>query len=178
MSVFTTQHLRTKYPLAFLLRDKINEHWFRFHSLPESKRYAESEEEWITLIDRHREVSDIVLGHGSRCSIYCAFYSDTAIPDDISSTFKWRRHNVFNQQSEEVIYSYVTEGYWDFDTFIDLIKQVANDEVRHISFHSHKTDAMYCPYDGGADVFSFDESFMNDIRSKFTHWKSAHSTGL
>ncbi len=40
-------------PVGFVLRQHLQAHWVRFHSLPESKRYPESVSEYAELILRH-----------------------------------------------------------------------------------------------------------------------------
>lgn len=43
-------------PLGYELRVAYAEQWVRFHSLPESKRYAESDDEYAEILRRHRTV--------------------------------------------------------------------------------------------------------------------------
>ncbi|MEN3541322.1 hypothetical protein AAH991_39875, partial [Microbispora sp. ZYX-F-249] len=43
-------------PIAYELRDRHADRWVRFHSLPESKRYAETEDEYEIILDRHHRV--------------------------------------------------------------------------------------------------------------------------
>ena len=43
-------------PVAYELRDRHADRWVRFHSLPQSKRYAETEDEYEIILDRHHQV--------------------------------------------------------------------------------------------------------------------------
>lgn len=43
-------------PIAHELRGRHTDRWVRFHSLPESKRYAQTEEEYGVILDRHHTV--------------------------------------------------------------------------------------------------------------------------
>jgi hypothetical protein len=40
-------------PVSYELRGRLHDRWVRFHSLPESKRNADDEEEYAVLIRRH-----------------------------------------------------------------------------------------------------------------------------
>lgn len=54
-------------PLGYLMRAAGARHWLRFHSLPESKRYAETDEERNILLFRQNALADEVLGAGDAC---------------------------------------------------------------------------------------------------------------
>ena len=43
-------------PLGYVLREEHADRWVRFHSLPESKRHAESPDEYDEILRRHRTV--------------------------------------------------------------------------------------------------------------------------
>jgi hypothetical protein len=42
------------FPIGYLLRRDGATHWLRFHSLPASKRYAETPDEWQILLSRRK----------------------------------------------------------------------------------------------------------------------------
>jgi hypothetical protein len=50
-------------PVSYELRSCLHDRWVRFHSLPSSKRYAGSEEEYAELIRRHLVVLAELLSH-------------------------------------------------------------------------------------------------------------------
>ena len=43
-------------PIAHLIRREYPDRWVRFHSLPFSKRYAEEEAEYATVLERHNRI--------------------------------------------------------------------------------------------------------------------------
>src|SRR5690242_14685149 len=45
-------------PIAYRLRTLLGDRWVRFHRLPESKRYADSESEQQTILLRHNQILD------------------------------------------------------------------------------------------------------------------------
>ncbi|OSZ79719.1 hypothetical protein CAP36_00175 [Chitinophagaceae bacterium IBVUCB2] len=49
-------------PISHLLKYDYPDRWFRIHSLPESKRYAEVEAEWKILLSRQNEIITDLFG--------------------------------------------------------------------------------------------------------------------
>ncbi|MGW1495223.1 DUF3885 domain-containing protein [Streptomyces sp. NPDC002402] len=45
-------------PIAHTFRSTYCDQWVRFHSLPESKRYPESEDEYAIVLDRYNTILD------------------------------------------------------------------------------------------------------------------------
>ena len=43
-------------PISHTFKIKYVNRWFRIHSLPKSKRYAENEKEWIILLKRQNQI--------------------------------------------------------------------------------------------------------------------------
>src|SRR4051794_27473060 len=52
------QHWPNCPPVGYKLRDPYQGLWVRFHSLPESKRYAEDESEYAVVLERYNTVLD------------------------------------------------------------------------------------------------------------------------
>lgn len=177
MSAFEIEDLAKVYPLPFLLREAVKDSWFRFHSLPESKRYPESEADWSILMARHRKVSDIVLGRESLCRVFYAVFDESSFPLH-DPELSWVGHSVIEVEEELPMYISTTDIYWDFDSYSEWIRCRSVDELGWTIFHSSVTDSVYAPYDGGADIFSMDSDCIDSIRSKFARWKSAHPEGL
>ncbi len=66
---YWTQRFDDAPPIAHAFRDSQRDCWVRFHSLPESKRYAESESEWTTLLERHNAVVSALASDGSKLDL-------------------------------------------------------------------------------------------------------------
>jgi hypothetical protein len=71
---FWQQHFSNCLPISCLFKHRLTDRWFRFHSLPESKRYAENEAEIIKLLDRQNTVLLDVIGAGT-CTLVLGNYS-------------------------------------------------------------------------------------------------------
>lgn len=61
-------------PLAHLLKHQCTDCWFRIHSLPESKRYAENSEEYEMILSRQNEVATDILGENTKVYIIAGEY--------------------------------------------------------------------------------------------------------
>jgi hypothetical protein len=60
--IFWTTNYPGTIPLSRCFKHDYPERWFRIHSLPESKRYAETNEEWEILLSRQNEIIADLLG--------------------------------------------------------------------------------------------------------------------
>ncbi|MFZ3566783.1 hypothetical protein ACNYS0_07350 [Streptomyces sp. BH034] len=58
MTELWQQHWPNCPPVGYKLRDPYRDLWVRFHSLPESKRYAEDESEYAVVLERYNTVLD------------------------------------------------------------------------------------------------------------------------
>src|SRR5215208_4167866 len=67
------EHFPGSAPVGFMLRQIYDERWLRIHSLPESKRYADTVGEYAELLRRHNQVATDALGDGSRCYLIEGF---------------------------------------------------------------------------------------------------------
>lgn len=111
-------------PLSYVLRAEYADQWVRFHSLPESKRYAENETEYDEILLRHRAVlrelqgstgtaalwviaADWVggtrppAGHGERCPApgHGALAKRTTMTQTLDATTSGRRQDCLTPRS-------------------------------------------------------------------------------
>ena len=177
MSAFDDTQFSEIYPVSFIMRNNLPNNWFRIHSLPESKRYPESETEWDMLIQRHRAISGKVLVEGGKCRIHYSLFDDSGFPKELTPSLNWSCARLQRYGDDQMIYIQSAEANWSFDAFSPWIRRRSEDELGWISFHALDTDAIYSPYDGGADIFSMNPTFLARIRSSFSAWKSPHPTG-
>lgn len=66
---------------------------------------------------------------------------------------------------------------WKPDFFEAAIRVLADGEEVGVSFVSPSTKNIFCPYDGGMDVFAFSIS-PEELRSRFAGWLSNRPDGL
>ena len=177
MSEFDKPEFNTCYPVAFLMRNYRTEWWFRIHSLPESKRYPNSDADWDILLARHHALADAVLEPVATCRVTYAQFSGVPFPESDLPSLQWRPFRRVGPVGESLD-SWIASASWDFETFAPWIRKRSADELAFIGFHSTATDAVYMPYDGGADVFSLQPDFLDKIRERFNEWKPPLESGL
>ena len=78
---FWTQRMGDAPPIAHCFRDVFRNRWVRFHSLADSKRYAEPESEWGTLLERHNAVVAQLTSDGSQLELLTTSWSASNTPD-------------------------------------------------------------------------------------------------
>ncbi len=166
-------------PLGDLLRKRMPQLWLRIHNLPE-KRYPETEREIAIALHRNNTVATALLGIGASCVAILTEWEraqdfaswpiadgapewliDEATRESLSgATFRWRalrwRPGIFDQE----------------------IQSVACDEVGGLAVFSPATGAVFCPYDGGADLFAPDAADAEVLRVMFKKWSSKLPSGL
>ncbi|MFJ9939069.1 DUF3885 domain-containing protein [Streptomyces erythrochromogenes] len=173
--------------LPYELKTAYRKRWVRFHSLPESKRYAEDEAEYAVLLDRHNTVLDELFAGGEayvvttdwahpsdptqysdlRCSLHpegtlWTTLDDTADPDPEFHT-RW--------------YFYADRRPWRRGCLDPLLRAAADDALAGIFVTDIGLGRMYHPYDGGADVVLATTEERDRLRHRHADWLSAHPSG-
>jgi hypothetical protein len=67
-------------PIGYELRCE-RDRWVRFHSLPESKRYPDTEDEWAIVLDRYNTVLDELFA-GLDVYLATSNWSGTPVPPE------------------------------------------------------------------------------------------------
>lgn len=177
-------------PVAYRLRQAYAARWVRFHTLPESKRYAETEEEYQEILRRHNILLTEVLGDGQPVVLVTTGYSETARPVCPQAEVLERypeSHHVLSLPMNNDLGDDDTPMYWH--TFIGtlvwmagladpLVRQVADDTVRNVLFVSTEHQRVYAPYDGGADIILPSATERDALRRRHSEWLSVHPLGL
>jgi hypothetical protein len=154
----------------------------RFHSLPESKRYPDSQEEYATVLARHHAILD-GLGLAGRCFVVSMLFADDLLPAPApESTLPpraelWR--TVPPERGEEMEMAvYATESHHPSEELDALIRAVVDEELVGMIIVPPSGAWLYHPYDGGADVIAPSPHARDALRQRFGDWLSTHPTGL
>lgn len=160
--------------------------WVRFHTLPLSKRYPESEDEYGIVLDRHNTVlSELV--DGSSVLVVTAGYSEHAEPDgDVRSAqtvavhpgAAYWRSAFMDPDPESWMHFYAGETVWSRSVLDDLLRRVADDQVGDVTGADPGLRWLYHPYDGGMDVILPSSADRDALRDRHRDWLSAHPRGL
>ena len=177
-------------PISYRFRDDYPDRWFRIHSLPQSKRYADNESEWNTLLTRQNQLITDLLGDDSNNII-------------VTGEFNWGERVPFITDEEEVFKSYsftrldnidlyklipddydkgeiyrpaFAETIWKQNKHDKLLREIAVDNVR-VFFASIDKNILIAPYDGGIDIVMKDTMTRDIFRLKYKDWLSEQEDG-
>ncbi|WP_436898035.1 DUF3885 domain-containing protein [Acinetobacter gyllenbergii] len=182
-----------KLPISHYLVQNFPQFWFRIHSLPESKRYANTPEEYELLLNRQNKIITDCLGIGTSIFIVSGHYF-TASRNNKAYDPIFRLNYQFHLEQEINLTQANPEYYegededhffrpctvevtWQTNQHNDLLKKIADDELRAFMI-SFEQNIIVAPYDGGIDFIIFDEAKRNDLRNKYQDWLSPRADGL
>jgi hypothetical protein len=165
--------------------------WFRIHSLPASKRYADTQAEWDILLSRHNRIFNDLFGVGSTIHLVTGEYfhegftelhpiSSVAIAEEIQLT------SLETVDLQDVSATYekgqVYRPMFATITWADhgsdaILKAFANDELDGF-FVSFQAETIIAPYDGGIDFSMKDEASRDHWKSTYRDWLSPRPDGM
>ena len=179
-------------PVGYELRNAGAEYWIRFHSLPDSKRYAETDDEWRILLTRQNLLAAAVLGDEQDCWLVQSLHKlppgqvEIAVDGGIdpfgaiagygleSAVVSVREAGTEFEERWEAFAGIVK---WTSGRFDGLLREIADWSAPTI-WYSSETGAIFAPYDGGVDLFLPDESRVSELAAKHADWLSIHPLGL
>ena len=172
-------------PVAHLLRKVPHEHWVRFHSLPLSKRYAETPTERRTVLERANTLASRVIGESSDCWLVQADPNYDGSGDGLDPygsitqlglAFDFEHRDPEDECTYRIYSKLVT---WSAGMFNDLIAQRADDLLPiPTMWVSARNGAVFAPYDGGSDLFLQAAGEVAELKCEFSGWLSEYPTGL
>lgn len=174
---------------TILLRHGVR-HWVRFHSLPQSKRYAENECEQLIILRRQNVLADQVLG-SQPCWLVQTHYLTSQPGTDFTSGQDWfavtrdwglQPIHTFADVDEDdepprIWRTYAGLTSWLAGKFDDWLLRIADDMEAPTLWMSATSGAIFAPYDGGVDIFTTEEQ-RDVLRRTFQSWLSSHPEGL
>lgn len=162
-------------PLGYLLRSSHESRWVRFHSLPESKRYADSESEYAEIIRRHRTVLSDLLGESTldELVVLATDYDRRDlvtgwVKQELPDAWPWRRFSADEDEDEASYYVWVQMGVTG-SHLNALLRYIADDGGRFILTDS-RMRWLYCAYDGGADVILPTVEERDQLTTRYGDW--------
>lgn len=169
-------------PLGYLLRDTHEDRWVRFHSLHQSKRYAESPDEYVEIVRRHRIVLAELLGNEDLGSLVviaqdwgsrdlAGGWSKSQIP----GAWPWR---IAQGEEPDLGFHYFWVATSLATIELDPLLTAVADDMAHVVLANAQLDWLYCPYDGGADVVLPMTAERDGLRDRHAEWLSSLPSGL
>jgi hypothetical protein len=177
------------YPIGHELKWIYNSRWFRIHSLPESKRYANTAEEYEIIFSRQNEIIDEVIGPGEDIIVLFGMYvGDDIINRNYNQISDFEKFNPVlrlelhklrpEEYDEEIIYDvFIKNDKWQSGKMNKLLKAIADDEIRAIILSTNKK-SIIIPYDGGLDVIAESSEMRDALKLKYKEWLSTTEDGM
>ena len=176
-------------PVGYRLRENVPNRWVRFHSLPRSKRYPDTAEEFDTVLGRANALADQLFEEGDR------FWLVASRPEQVPNAesfdvepFTLTRFNlpkVFTwedaQESVEdrLLWSSHAELLtWRTAAYDDIFRKIADDDECAVIFATADLSSILAPYDGGFDLILANADDAFEIESKFNFWLSDRTDSL
>ena len=188
-----SRHYPNIEPVGYELLSAGARYWVRFHSLPQSKRYADTEAERDVLLARQNELAAAVLGENQGCWLVQSHWElDPGVPDfafqdgndpfratadyDLKSAIvTFREPGTEFERRWEAFAGLTT---WCSGRFDWLLREIADERAASTLWVSTETGAVFAPYDGGVDLFLPDENRLRELAAQHPDWLSDHPLGL
>ncbi len=158
-------------PINYLFKHNLPERWVRFHSLPESKRYAETKAEWDILLQRQNDIIDYLISQNAEIKVVINSISSGHF---LFQMFDFENIGVLIHD-EMTFQSFVTETTWQSGGLNPLLMEIADDSIRAFVI---APDCIVAPYDGGVDVILKNIDAKNELKNIFSDWLSQREDGL
>ena len=192
--LFWQQHFPDCLPVSYLFKYNLADRWFCFHSLPESKRYAEDETEVAELLARQNTVLLDVIGTDSECILVWGNYLDSPLAESLKSCpalgklqfqeFLKLPKQEFDPEDldadEEPIYLSLLCGTHNLrrGSLDEVLLCIANWKIVNFFVVSCEQQHIFAPYDGGVDVILKDAKERDEFKAKYKDWLSPYPSGL
>ncbi|MEU5116870.1 hypothetical protein AB0G64_35905 [Streptomyces longwoodensis] len=175
------QHWPRCPPIGYQLRGTYRDVWVRFHSLPESKRYAEDEGEYAVVLERYNTVLEELFAGADVYVITPLWTTEAEFPALKAVTGYWQSMLV-EDDPDPAFHTYchlfVARRPWRPGCIDDLLRDIADDKVAGVLVTDTRMKRIYHPYDGGADVFLAASEERDRLRDRHADWLSRQPSGL
>lgn len=169
-------------PIGYRIRDALSARWTRLHALPNSKQYADCDDERAVIVSRANRLATDMFGEGrpfwlasSRLRPDPSFINYE--PDyfarlnwDLPESFTWKDY--LEEPEDRLLWDvHAASLIWRENAFDSLFQKIANEEEFEIIFVSHDMDYMLAPYDGGFDLVLPNSEMVAEWTTRFSDWR-------
>jgi hypothetical protein len=160
-------------PVSACFYKNMSTTWFRIHSLPESKRYADTQEEYEEIFFRQNTLLDDLIPQNTTIQIVINFISSHNSLFDI---YDFENIGVIVDEEGETTYqSFVIEQEWKTNSINNILKEIADDNIRAFII---VPEALIAPYDGGMNLYLNDIETRDFYKKRYSSWLSKREDGL
>ena len=179
----TTWEQRWPGVLPALDARKPTDRWVRFHSLPGSKRYADTDEEHAEILRRHHAVLvDLMRDSVTDLLVICADWGERDLAHgwhrSILPTARYWTSVQSDPEEGTLAMLYVDTSFESLASLDALLRAVADDATGPVLLTPATFEWRYQPYDGGADVIARSIEERDRLAAGFAAWLSAREDGL
>ena len=179
-------------PISYTFRHDYPDRWFRIHSLPNSKRYPDNEDEWTILLNRQNTIITDILEDGSKLLILTGDYhfkehTELHPIEDVDSIKEFSFNKIDNidlhklwpeeYDNGQFFRPLFCDSIWSPGKFDNVLRDIAQDSVRAFLV-SVDNDVLLIPYDGGVDLILNDTATRDKYKTKYSDWLSKGDDGL
>ncbi|MFE7439512.1 hypothetical protein ACFU7X_03495 [Streptomyces chartreusis] len=160
----------------------------RFHSLPDSKRYPETEDEYAIALHRYNTILDELFEGTDVYVITVAWSWEPGGPElppvrrEVHPQGARWTMLAYDDDPDPELHSYThlytDRRLWRPGTVDDILREVADDVLSGVIITDSGLTRIHHPYDGGADVILTTTSERDALRERHTDWLSSHPSGL
>lgn len=172
---------RQRWPLELLavpyeLKNQFGDRWVRFHCLPESKRYAQSESEVAVILDRYNTVLDELFSDGD---VYIVQVKYSADHDGDGLQPAWRTvvREVDPKYGNTYAHLFLGRNEWRRGLIDEALRRVADFQDAGGVVTDLEARWLFHPYDGGMDVIAPTAADRDALRVRHRGWLSQHPQG-
>ncbi|MFJ8863793.1 hypothetical protein ACIRD8_35970 [Streptomyces sp. NPDC102451] len=161
--------------------------WVRFHSLPGSKRYPESDGEYAVMLDRHHTVLNELGPNDTELYVVTREWNEDTEPIARIPQLRqvdpdarhWGSHVHDDEFPNDIIYEheYVSVRPRTRQVLDPLLRLVADEVIAGVTLAPLDLRWLYHPYDGGGDVNAPSAS-VTALRAAHPDWLSTHPSGM
>jgi hypothetical protein len=163
-----------------LLRAQAPSRWARIHHLPGGQRLPAGSAEVAEVLYRNNIVASTLLGIGATCIAFLAEWDGrhgfTSWPLAEPAPI-WRGDDDTQEQIGTAKFRW-RKLRWRPGSLDREILAAARGELGRLTFLSLATHGVYCPYDGGADLFLPEPDDVPALKNLFKQWLSDLPSGL
>jgi hypothetical protein len=160
-------------PINYLFKRFLPKRWARIHSLPEAKRYPQTNDEWRELERRQNAVIDHLIPQMTNVRIVI---NAIEIDNYLFKAFDMENIGVFfDEEGEAVFQSFMFETIWESHTLNPLLHMIDGNQMRAFIM---APDCLIAPCDGGMDIILKDPHTCWDFKRRFKAWLSKREDGL
>jgi len=182
-------------PVSHWFKWAYPDRWFRIHSLPKSKRYADNDKEWKILLERQNAIITDIFGLGTEVYLVASdadweLETLSALHNADGEMYQfvhlgqtdlykldveyYRDTYIFDNHTFKPVFA---EVIWKPHLHDNLLKEIANDNTCAF-FVSFSKETIIAPYDGGIDFVIKDDMAKDFYKNKYKEWLSSRINGL